>query len=348
MNGPTIITYAPRGAARALFTDRSPELLVSGPAGTGKSRACLEKLHLCACKYPGMRGLILRKTHASLTSSGLVTYKTKVLHPLDHVTFFGGSAQDPPEFRYPNGSRILVGGLDKPSKIMSTEYDLIFVQEAVELEENDWESATTRLRNGVMPYQQLLADCNPDAPGHWLKRRADRGVTTLLESRHEENPTVTPAYLAKLDALTGVRYLRLRLGKWAAAEGMVYEAWDRSRHILSPEALLEQGITIPGGMPHPTRTRGVYAGVDWGFSNPGVILVGAVDGDGRLTILHETYRTGRLISWWTDLAVQLAARYRIETFACDPSEPAYLAQFRAAGLDAVAGDNAIAPGIQRV
>jgi len=200
----------------------------------------------------------------------------------------------------------------------------------------------------VTPYQQLVADCNPGPPTHWLKRRADSGGTLLLESRHEDNPSITSDYLAKLDALTGVLYLRLRLGRWAAAEGMVYEAWDHSRHVLSPEALLEQGITIPGGMPHPTRTRGVYAGVDWGFSNPGVILVGAVDGDGRVTILHETYRTGRLISWWTDLAVELARRYRIETFACDPSEPAYLAQFRAAGLDAVAGDNAIAPGIQRV
>jgi len=47
--------YAPRGAAKAIFSDRSPELLVAGPAGTGKSRAALEKLAACALKYPRMR-----------------------------------------------------------------------------------------------------------------------------------------------------------------------------------------------------------------------------------------------------------------------------------------------------
>jgi phage terminase large subunit len=115
--------------------------------------------------------------------------------------------------------------MDKSTKIMSSEYDMIYVQEATELTEEDWESLTTRLRNGIMPYQQLMADCNPSHPQHWLKLRCDRGATLLLESRHEDNPSITPAYIAKLDALTGVMKLRLRYGRWAAAEGMVYESW---------------------------------------------------------------------------------------------------------------------------
>ena len=40
-------------------------------------------------------------------------------------------------YHYPNGSEVVVGGLDKPSKVMSTEYDLVYVQEAIELFEND-------------------------------------------------------------------------------------------------------------------------------------------------------------------------------------------------------------------
>src|SRR5690242_5222764 len=51
------VHYAPRGSAQSLFRTRAPEILVSGPAGTGKSRACLTKLHLAALKKPGMRGL---------------------------------------------------------------------------------------------------------------------------------------------------------------------------------------------------------------------------------------------------------------------------------------------------
>src|SRR3990167_5067145 len=59
--------YQPFGACLDLFYTRADEVLISGPAGTGKSRACLEKLHLCASKYPGMRGLMIRKTRESLT-----------------------------------------------------------------------------------------------------------------------------------------------------------------------------------------------------------------------------------------------------------------------------------------
>ena len=130
---------------------------------TGKSRACLEKLHLCAQKYPRMRGLIIRKTRESLSEAALVTYEDKVLPERSPIAE-GPRRNFRQVYTYPNGSQIVVGGLDKPGKVMSTEYDMIYVQEAVELDLVDWLALTTRLRNNVMPYQQLIADCNPDAP----------------------------------------------------------------------------------------------------------------------------------------------------------------------------------------
>jgi hypothetical protein len=57
----TVVTYMPVGDIRTLFESRDDEVLVEGPAGTGKSYGCLWKLHLAAMKYPGMRGLLLRK-----------------------------------------------------------------------------------------------------------------------------------------------------------------------------------------------------------------------------------------------------------------------------------------------
>src|SRR5947207_8249 len=71
--------YTAYGAAAQLWASRAPEIVVSGPAGTGKSRACLEKLHYCALKYRGMRGLIIRKTRESLSEAALVTFEEKVL-----------------------------------------------------------------------------------------------------------------------------------------------------------------------------------------------------------------------------------------------------------------------------
>src|SRR4051794_32447073 len=105
--------YEPRGAARAVLESRAPEILLSGPAGTGKSRACLEKLHLQALKYPRMRGLIVRKTQTSLGSTALVTWRKQVAaEAIENGTlrWYGGSAEQAPQYQYRNGSTISVGG----------------------------------------------------------------------------------------------------------------------------------------------------------------------------------------------------------------------------------------------
>lgn len=317
---------------------------------TGKSFACLWKLHMAMLKYPGARGLIVRKTLVSLTASGLVTFMQRILPTGNYgVTFFGGSKAEPAQFKYPNGSRIVVGGMDNPSKIMSAEYDLAYVQEATELTENDWESITTRLRYGVMPYQQLIADCNPAAPTHWLNQRCNLGLTTRFGSRHEDNPTLFDhargewterglAYIATLDRLTGVRYQRLRLGKWVASEGQVYDAWDADVHVVKREDYVD------------VLSQAWHFGTaDWGYTNAGVLQAWAVDYDGRLFLDREVYMTRKPVEgWWIPRAIQLSNELDIREWVCDPSEPAFIAQFNAAGLNATGATNDILPGITAV
>lgn len=287
--------YHGRGAADQLMRNRSGEVLLGGPAGTGKSMACLVKMHMAALKYAGMRGLIMRRTAVSLTSSGLVTYREKVAKEAIRsgiVKWYGGSQQEAACYRYNNGSILNVGGMDNATKIMSTEYDMIYVQEAIELSRNDWESATSRLRNGVMPYQQLIADTNPDAEHHWLYQRCQEGTTVLLESRHVDNPlyahpdgTLTElgqAYIVgKLQKLTGVRKLRLCDGLWVSAEGQVYEDYDPAVHLVD-------AFEVPQEWPR-------YWSVDFGYRNPAVIQWWAQDPDGGLIMYREIYRTGTLV-----------------------------------------------------
>lgn len=288
-------TFEPRGAIKDAFESRERELVLSGPAGTGKSRGVLEKLHLAALKYPGMHGLIVRKTAVTLTTTGLVTWN-KMVTPEAQANgtcrWYGGSQQEPAQYVYSNGSSIVVGGLDKPTKIMSSEYDMIFVQEAIELTVTDWENLTTRLRYGRMPYQQLLADTNPGAPTHWLNQRCKEGKARMLYSVHEDNPRLYDPltetwteegkrYLNTLDALTGVRYLRLRKGLWVAAEGVIYDEWQPDVHEIPP-------FEIP-------RDWARYWSVDFGFKNPFVLQCWAQDGDGRLYLYRELYHTERLV-----------------------------------------------------
>lgn len=287
--------YTPLGAAQGLFAFRGDEVVLSGPAGTGKSRACLEKLHALALMNPGMRGLIIRKTQVSMTNTALVTFTQHVLVEAlkaGLVHWYGGSAQEAAGYRYTNGSTINVGGMDKPTKVMSSDYDAIYVQEAIELTEADWDALTTRLRNGKITFQQLFGDTNPDTEIHWLKQRANAGKTEMLESRHEDNPILWDAersawtergerYIGVLENLSGVRYLRLRKGLWVAAEGMVYEDWDPTVHLVDRFAI-------------PQSWERIWA-VDFGYTNPFVLQCWAKDHDGRLYRYREIYHTRRLV-----------------------------------------------------
>jgi hypothetical protein len=174
---------------------------------------------------------------------------------------------------------------------MSSEYDLAYVQEAIELTESDWEAITTRLRNGKVTFQQLIADTNPDTETHWLKQRCNSGATTMLDCTHADNPTLVDdtgkptefgaSYLAKLDALTGVRKLRLKDGLWVSAEGIIYEDFDRAVHLIDR-------FDIPD-----TWTR--WWAVDFGYVHPFVCQWWAEDPEGRLFLYREHVMTGRLV-----------------------------------------------------
>jgi phage terminase large subunit len=263
--------------------------MYAGPSGTGKSRDILEKMHLLMCKYPGARALVARKTRASLTESAMITLTKFVLPDDDSVHFRTGEQ----EYRYNNGSTVVVGGLDKAVKVMSSEYDFIYAQEATELTEEDWETLTIRCRYGVIPFQQVVGDCNPSYPSHWIKLRADRGLGfKMINSRHQDNPVLydqetgllTPrgeVYLAKLNALTGVRKKRYLEGIWAAAEGMIYTNWDPDRHIIDR-------FPIPASWNR-------YWVIDFGYTHPFVWQCWAEDPAGRIYRTAEIYRTGLLV-----------------------------------------------------
>jgi PBSX family phage terminase large subunit len=316
---------------------------MSGPAGTGKSRACLEKLHMLAELVPGCRLLILRRTRASLTETALVTYEQHVV-PEGHPCLNGPQREGRSIYRYPNGSTIAVGGLDKPGKVMSSEWDAVYIQEAIELTEDGWEAVTTRLRNGKLPYQQLLADTNPDSPRHWLKKRCDAGKTRILESRHEDNPVLwdgqhwTPrgqTYLARLDALTGPRKLRLRHGRWVQAEGVVYEGWDPSVHLIDRFEV------------HSDWPR-IWS-IDFGFVNPFVCQFWAVDPDGGLVRYRELYHTRRLVEDHARRLLEIAAGEPLPVaIVCDHDAEDRATLERHLGLPTLAANKERSPGFQAV
>lgn len=289
------VRYSPRGAAADLITNRDPETCISGPAGTGKTMAGLWKFHLGALVVPGMRALVVRQTHASLTGTTLVTFERQVAaEALGNgiVSWSGGGPRTPPQYRYENGSVILVGGLDRPEKFLSSEFDRILVDEANQITETAYETLLTRLRGTAPAYKQMITMCNPDRPNHWLRQRQARGALTMLHARHTDNPAlINPDgtytargadYMARLDALTGVRRLRLRDGIWAAAEGVIYEEWDEAVHVIDR-------FDVPPDWPR-------FWSIDFGFVHPFVWQDWTRRPDGGLVLVREIYHTGRIVA----------------------------------------------------
>ena len=223
---------------------RDPEVVIAGPADCGKTVAILWKLHVLAMKYAGAHLSIIRKVKADLEGTALRTFKRDILRFAPYVEAYGG--QRPDWYDYPNGSRIWVGGLDKPGKTLSAERDLIYVNQCEQLSMQDWEYLTRCVtgRGAVIPYTQLVGDCNPASPTHWILSRRDRGVLTFFNAKHEDNPELWDhtvgewtqegkqrLFLLKR-GLSGSRLKRLFYGLWVAPEGAIYSNFDEEVHLI--------------------------------------------------------------------------------------------------------------------
>ena len=334
--------YEPLGGALALWKCRDREILMDGPAGTGKTRACLEKLYVFMDNHPGTRCLLLRKVRASMNETVLVTWENVVLPRLSPM-LVGPTRQHRTQYRHPNGSVCVVGGLDKVGHILSGEYDFVLVNQAEEITLDDWENLSSRMRFGVAPYRQMVAECNPSFPGHWLLERVRANKMTRIMSRHEDNPSLSAEYLASLDHLTGHRRARLFLGQWVAAEGLIYEAFDEAVNVKARESLRWQGW------------KRFLVGIDEGFANPCAMHLYALDGDDRLHVAREWYHTGQLESAVIKQAKAFCGEVRgsgqgreVEAVVVDPSAATLIAALNEAGLPVVEADNDVFGGIQIV
>lgn len=337
------VGYQAFGAAREFWRYKGPEVILAGPYETGKTMAALHKLNALCVKYPGSRGLMVRKTYKSLVASAVLSFEYKVLayppsDPRCPITKFGG--EKPEFYDYPNGSRIYLGGMDNPDKFLSAEYDWIYINQAEELSLDDYEKLTGRAtgRAGNAPYAQVFGDCNPGSNQHWLLRR-DR--IRIFESRHEDNPSLYDPVTGEiteqgiksmeaLDALTGVRYKRGRLGLWVAAEGQVYE-YDPAIHLLDR-------FDIPSDWRR-------FRSIDFGFRNPFVCQWWAVDRDDRIYLYREIYMTERTVKVHAKQINEIAGRFEVTIADHDASDRATLSEN---GIGSVPANKDVDRGIEKV
>lgn len=317
-----------RGNNLVAFKDHcTAEHLICGPAGSGKTYTNLFKLLQYGTQYAGARMLILRKTRKSLTETALVTWEDEILghgHPIIGRPIQRGHRS---MYVFPNGSTLVPAGMDDPAKVLSSSWDIAYINEATELSAEEWEIVGSRLGRShsrdeaTERYDQLIADCNPTNPHHWLKRRCDAGLCKLYETWHWDNPHYYDVEKAewtmagrryigrRLGQLTGTRRKRFLEGLWVAATGTVYE-YDPLIHMLPSDWKPE---------PHWKR---VWA-IDWGKTSPTVLQFWAVDEAGRMYLYREFYKThlrpDRLAKWVME-EIEVGNEPLPQAIVCDHDE----------------------------
>lgn len=268
-------------------------ILCDGGARSTKTTGILAWLINEAATVPGARILIARKfqEHAVTT-----VFNLSLKQMLANVRGFHRH-ETSHEYRVGNGSVIRIAGLDdaeRVDKILGDEYLHIFINEATQITWDTYGKLTSRLSQNIPGgrFRKLLLDCNPKGPRHWLYqagiRRIVPGSSDPLPDAQQwarmhwtpyDNPFLPADTLRTLEALTGVQRRRLLKGEWCDNEGAVYEEFDEDVHI------------IRGPMPAGSKAWSKMRGFDFGYTNPFCCLRGAIDGDGRLYIYRERYKS---------------------------------------------------------
>ncbi|WP_280244947.1 MULTISPECIES: PBSX family phage terminase large subunit [Nocardia] len=178
-----------------------------------------------------------------------------------------------------------------------------YVDEVATVPESFWDMLVTRMS---VEGSRILATCNPEGPRHWLKKKwldkaklwvdgdgvfhDRRAEFRMLPEGHEDRPlnlhrfTFTlddnahnlPAeYIANTKAsYSGMFYLRMILGRWALADGVIYDSFDQARHVVAHKKL-------------PKMARVLSLGIDYGTTNATAGILLGLGVDGRLYAIDE-------------------------------------------------------------
>lgn len=318
------------------------EILVEGPAGTGKTRTILEFLLRYGEEFPGSKIMFLRCERAAMSETLLAEWENRVLGPLYPECVRGQQRRDREKYTLPNGTEYVLRGFDNESKLFSGQSHIIYFNEATELKsEEKWMTLHRALREeqtGGQTFKAIIADCNPRHRGHWLNVRASVGPEGeapklyRVRTRFQDNPrwwdhkrnTWTPDGLQDIvgglgDNTTGVTHARLYEGRWEDNTGMVLPQWQPEKHWIHAVVENHGDVRVLNvkDWANPVEIRWCFGAMDCGFENSGVFGVWGVDIRGRMFELVELYHHHWTHGDWADAIVPLAKEYRLQGIVAD-------------------------------
>lgn len=212
-----------------LFFDEHRYLVMKGGGGSGKSIVAGRKILERATTEPGHRALVCRKVARTIRES---CFEQLCGQTVDHYPDSGYRFnKSDMAITFANGSKILFAGLDDVEKLKSI-YDItmIWIEEASELEEGDFNQLDIRLRTDFPFYLQMIITFNPISITHWLKKRffdKPDPRATVHESTYKDNRFLTKEAIETLEAFKErdeYYYMVYCLGQWGVTGKTVFNA----------------------------------------------------------------------------------------------------------------------------
>lgn len=264
-----------------------------GARGGGKSWAVRCKAKLLALRYPGIRLLLVRRTLPEIEANHLTFLRRELAGA---AAYRAGERR----FVFANGSSLQFGycGSDRDAeRYQGAEYDVIFFDEATQLQER-WMRQLAACVRGVNGFpKRIYYTCNPGGPGHgyikrlFIDRRYEPGENgenyVFIPARVTDNRVLLarqPEYVKQLEALPPKLRAAWLEGKWDVLAGQVFQEFTddpahyedrRYSHVIRP-------FRIP-------REWNVYRSYDFGYAKPFSCGWWAVDHDGCVYRIAELY-----------------------------------------------------------
>ena len=226
-----------------LFENTSRYLVLKGGGGSGKSVFAGRKILERAVNEGGHRFLICRKVGRTLRNCCFQQLIGELREHYPDVKYKANHTDMRISFPEAN-SEILFSGLDDVEKLKSI-YNItgIWIEEASELLESDFNQLDIRLRGETEHYKQIILTFNPVNILHWLKKRffdAPPDNAVVHESTYHDNRFLdeeAKKVLEDFRETDAYYYAVYCLGQWGVTGKTVFPAQpvtDRLQNLEPP------------------------------------------------------------------------------------------------------------------
>lgn len=228
---------------KLFFMARRRFIGYGGARGGGKTWSVRMKAMLLASRYAGIKILIVRRSFQELRDNHILPLQMELRD-------IARWKEQEKRFIFPNGSYIRFGYCSAERDVLQyqgQEYDIIFIDEATQLTEFQFQTFKGCLR-GVSGYpKRMYLTCNPGGVGHaWVKRlfidrlyhgdeRADD--YEFIQAKVTDNPVLMekdPEYIRMLESLPYELREAWLNGSWDVFAGQYFSEWDRDVHVVAP------------------------------------------------------------------------------------------------------------------